>query len=119
MLKFFKGFIYAYNGLKVFFAHERNGRIQLLIAIVVVLLGAVLQVSPADWIVLLFCIALVLSLEMMNSAIEKICNMVQPTFHPAVKTIKDISAGAVLWVSVISTIIGGIVLLPKIFDYFK
>jgi undecaprenol kinase/diacylglycerol kinase (ATP) len=119
MINFFKGFLYAFNGLVVFFRHERNGRIQLVMAILVVVLGLILRVSPREWIVLLFCIASVLSLEMINSAIEKLCNLVHPKYHPAVKVIKDISAGAVLWVSIFSGIIGLIVFLPRIQYLFK
>ena len=114
MRGFLKGFVYAYNGLVIFFRHERNGRIQLLVAVVVVLLGWGLRVTGAEWMVLLGCIATVLSFEMMNSAIEKICNLVHPTYHPAIKTIKDMAAGAVLFVSLISVIIGSIIFLPEI-----
>lgn len=114
MLNFLKGFVYAFNGLVVFFRHERNGRIQLLAALVVVTLGYAYHVSPGEWIVLLACIAGVLSLEMINSAIEKLCNLVHPTYHPAVKTIKDISAAAVLWIAVFSTIVAAIIFIPKI-----
>lgn len=116
---FLKGFVYAFNGLVVFFRHERNGRLQLVLAVVVVLLGLLFSVSTWEWIILLVCIASVLSLEMINSAIEKLCNLVHPKYHPAVKVIKDISAGAVLWASVISGIIGVIVFLPKIQILFK
>ena len=119
MLKFLKGFVYAFTGLVIFFRHERNGRIQLLVAVVVVLLGLGLQVSPGEWIVLLGCIATVLSLEMINSAIEKICNLVHPTYHPAIKTIKDMAAGAVLFFSFFSAIIGAIIFLPKILHYYE
>jgi diacylglycerol kinase len=56
---------------------------------------------------------------MINSAIEKLCNLVHPTYHPAVKVIKDISAGAVLWISVMSSIIGIIIFLPKIQHFLK
>lgn len=119
MVNFLKGFLYAFNGLVVFFRHERNGRIQLIIAIATVMLAWLLHVSTAEWIVLLGCIATVLSLEMVNSAIEKLCNLVHPKYHPAVKVIKDISAGAVLWVSVFSGIIGVIIFLPKIQHLLK
>ena len=115
MLNFLKGFIYAFNGLIAFFKHERNGKVQLAVAIVVVICGWWFRLSKTEWITILACIAAVLSLEMINSAIEKLCNLVQPTYHPVIKTIKDISAGAVLWVSIISAIIGGIIFLPKIF----
>ena len=114
MLNFLKGFLYAYNGLVVFFRHERNGRLQLLAAVFVVLLGWWFHVSAAEWIVLLSCVAIVLSFEMINSAIEKLCNLIHPTYHPAVKTIKDISAAAVLWVAVISAVIAAIIFIPKI-----
>ncbi len=119
MLDFFKGFVYAFNGLVVFFRHEKNGRILLVISVLVVLLGLILSVSAWEWIVLLICIASVLSFEMINSAIEKLCNLVHPKYHPAVKVIKDISAGGVLWVSVFSGIIGVIIFLPKIQDLFR
>jgi len=114
MINFFKGFVYAFDGLVVFFRHERNGRIQLMVAVFVVVMGLLFTVSAGEWIVLLLCIASVLSMEMTNSAIEKICNLVHPKYHPAVKVIKDISAAAVLWASVISGIIGVIIFLPKI-----
>ncbi len=119
MVNFFKGFLYAYNGIVVFFRHERNGRIQLVVAALVAILAFSLQVSALDWIILLVCVGAVLSFEMINSAIEKLCNLVHPKYHPAVKVIKDISAGAVLWVSVSSGIIGVIIFLPKIQHLFK
>ncbi len=114
MLNFLKGFIYAFNGLVIFFRHERNGRIQLFIAVVVALLSWGFEISAAEWMVVLCCIATVLSFEMINSSIEKLCNLVHPKYHPAVKTIKDMSAGAVLLVALASAIIGAIIFLPKI-----
>lgn len=119
MIKFLKGFLYAFNGLVVFFRHERNGRIQLVIAVIVIILAFLLHVSTLDWIILMICIGAVLALEMINSAIEKLCNLVHPKYHPAVKVIKDISAAAVLWLSVFSGIIGVIIFLPKIHHLFK
>lgn len=115
MLNFLKGFVYAFNGLVIFFRHERNGRIQMAVAILVVLLSWWLKIAAPEWIVVLGCIGAVLSLEMINSSIEKICNLVHPKYHPAVKTIKDMSAGAVLFVSIVSAIIGAIIFLPKIY----
>ena len=115
MQNFLKGFVYACNGLMSFFRYERNGKVQLCVAIIVVAFSWWLRLSKVEWLVVLGCIAVVLSLEMMNSAIEKLCNLVQPTYHPVIKTIKDISAGAVLWASIISTIAGLIIFLPKIF----
>lgn len=114
MINFLKAFVYAFNGLVVFFRHERNGKVQSFVAAVTLLISWWVKVSPMELIVILGCIAGVLSLEMLNSAIEKLCNLVHPTYHPAIKSVKDISAAAVLWVSIFSTIIGIIILLPKI-----
>lgn len=114
MLKFIKGFGYAFSGLVIFFRHETNGKVQLLAGCVAVLLGWRLGLSGNEWIVITGCIAAVLSLEMVNSAIEKLCNHVQPDIHPAIKTIKDIAAGAVLWMAIASAIMGGIIFIPKI-----
>lgn len=118
MINFLKGFLYAFNGLVFFLKNERNGRIQLVISIVIAMLAWWLHVSASEWIILLACIATVLSFEMINSAIEKLCNLVHPEYHAAVKVIKDIAAGAVLWVSVFSGIIGFIIFLPKIVYFF-
>jgi diacylglycerol kinase len=117
MISFLKGFVYAFNGLVVFFRHERNGRVQLLVALVALLLSWQFKISPAEWIIVLACIAIVLSFEMINSSIEKLCNLVHPKYHPAVKTIKDISAGAVLFVAISSAIIGAIIFIPKLHHF--
>lgn len=115
MKKFLKGFGYAFSGLLVFFKNETNGKVQLLAGCLAVLLGFFVKISSNEWIVIIGCIASVLSLEMVNSAIEKLCNHVEPNMHPAIKTIKDIAAGAVLWMAIASAIIGGIIFIPKIF----
>lgn len=119
MINFFRGFLYAFNGLVVFFRHERNGRIQLVISVIVIILAFLLGASTLDWIILMICIGTVLALEMINSAIEKLCNLVHPKYHPAVKVIKDISAAAVLWLSVSSGIIGVIIFYLKFITYLN
>jgi len=111
---FFKAFTYAWKGMQQFFLHDRNGRIHLGAALAAVMAGFALRVSGIEWLILLLCIAAVIAMEMINAAIEKLCDMVHKDFHPTVKTIKDISAGAVLWVSVISAVIGAVIFLPKI-----
>ncbi len=107
-----RSFKVAFTGILSFFRTERNGRIQGIIAIFVITAGLLLGISAQDWIRILGCIALVLCLEMVNSAIEKTCNLVSTDFSPAIKTIKDISAGAVLLAAIIAVIIGCIVFLP-------
>ena len=108
-------FSYALNGLSQFFKNERNGQIQLAIAAMVVLAGWGLSLSLNEWMVVAGCIATVLAFEMVNTCIEKLCNMIHPGFHPSIKYIKDVSAAAVLLISVASAIFGAIIFLPKFF----
>jgi diacylglycerol kinase len=108
-----KAFYNAWKGIQHFFLHDRNGRIHLGAAIATVLAGFILKVSAIEWVVLLICIAAVISLEMINAAIEKLCDIVHKDFHPTIKIIKDISAGAVLLAAFISIVIGTIIFLPK------
>ena len=112
--KFLAAFKNAFNGLWYFFLHERNGKIQCCAAVLVVILAAVLGVTATQWIILLLCIGAVLSLEMINSAVEKLCDIVHEDYHPVIKIIKDVSAAAVLFTSIISAVIGIIIFLPKI-----
>ena len=109
-----KAFENAFNGLKYFFLHERNGKIQLSITAMAILLAVYVGASSGEWIVILLCIGVVLSLEMLNTAIEKLCDVVQEDYHPSIKIIKDVAASAVLWISIMSAIIGAIIFIPKL-----
>lgn len=110
----FGAFRHAFNGLWYFFQHERNGKVQFVAAIGAIGCGWLLAISAAQWICILLCIGAVLSLEMMNSALEKLCDVVQADYHPAIKIVKDVAAGAVLWASVVSIVISCFIYLPKI-----
>lgn len=114
MSNFIKRVGFAIAGLKVFFKGEQNGRIQLAIAFLVIVSGMFTGLSSIDWCIILLCIALVLSLEMVNTAIERICNMQTTEFHPSIKIIKDVAAAAVLWSALISAIVGMLVFIPYI-----
>ncbi len=77
--------------------------------------GFYFEISNIEWILQLFAIAMVLGIEGLNTAVEKLSDYIQPKFDPKIGLIKDISAGAVMLVSIAATIIGFIIYLPKIF----
>ncbi|WP_153796828.1 diacylglycerol kinase family protein [Foetidibacter luteolus] len=104
----------AFNGLWYFFLHERNGKVQLSAAVLATVLGYSLGVSVTEWLMLLLCMAVVLALEMVNSAIERICDLVQEDYHPVIKAVKDMAAGAVLFTAAISVVAGVVIFLPKL-----
>ena len=104
----------AFSGICLFIHTERNGQVQISVAAIVILAGTYFDISCAEWVAIIGCIALVISLEMFNSALEKLSDMVEPNYHLTIKAIKDICAGAVLWSALISIIIGAIIFIPKI-----
>jgi len=85
----------------------------------VVVAGLVFGVSRMEWAVLLLCIALVIGLEMLNSSVERICNMYTTDFHPAIKIIKDLAAAAVLWAALMAFLVGLIIFVPHLVTFFS
>ncbi|HEY8658696.1 MAG TPA: diacylglycerol kinase family protein [Hanamia sp.] len=113
-MRIIKSFLFAIHGLKDCFLHEKNFQVQFIIAILVSGAGIYFSISSMEWMIILICFAVVLSFEIINSAIEKLCNMVCPTFNLSIKKIKDMSASAILFSAIISLIIGCIIFIPKI-----
>jgi diacylglycerol kinase (ATP) len=109
-----KSFGYALEGIVAFFKTQHNAWIHLFAAIVVVVLGFVLKVNSNEWCWLIVAITLVLITEMLNTAIEFLCDFVSPQLHPQIKNIKDIAAGAVLIAAFGAIAIGCVVFLPKV-----
>jgi len=109
-----RNFGFATAGIQYFFSTERNGRIQAVIALLVIVAGFYFGISNVEWCLILLCIALVLGVEMMNTALERVCEMLSADFHPMVKIIKDVAAGAVLCTTIASVIVGLLVFLPYI-----
>jgi diacylglycerol kinase len=118
-MKLMRSFAFAFNGLKICFSSETNFKIHFLLGIVAVSLGIGFHISAVEWIAVLFCITLVMTLEMMNTAVERLCNVVHKEFHPAIKHIKDIAAGAVFISALFSLMTGLIIFVPKIVLYLK
>ena len=109
-----ESFVNAFHGLRDCVLHEKNFRIQYVIAILIVIAGIFFKLNATEWILILICFATVLSFEIINSAIEKLCDLVCSDFNLTIKKVKDMAASAVLLSAIISFIIGCIIFLPKI-----
>jgi diacylglycerol kinase len=109
MKKFFRSFTYAFNGIRTSFADQLNLKVHFMIALLVIAAGFYFGISRSDWCVIVLTIALVIALEMMNSAIESVVDLVTTERKPLAGKVKDIAAGAVLFASVMSVIIGVII----------
>lgn len=112
-----KSFKYAFNGLKVLIKEEHNSRIHLIVAIFVIAAGFIFKIEALEWICLIFAIGFVLVAEIINSAIENICDFVSFERNDSIKKIKDLSASAVLVSAFVAVAIGLIIFIPQIIDY--
>ncbi|MDO8599268.1 MAG: diacylglycerol kinase family protein [bacterium] len=105
---------FAVRGLWMVFRAEQNFRIQLIVFIVALTVASFLPIRPWELVALVLAGGAVLVLECINSAVERLLDLVQPRLHGYVREIKDIMAGAVLIASVGSLIIGVTIFLPYI-----
>lgn len=115
MNNFLKGFVYAFSGLFFLVKSERNFQIHLVLFCLVLFLGCYFNITSLDWILILIVSSIVFGLEALNTAIEKLCDLVDPNFNTKIKTIKDISAAAVLIASIMAAVSGVILLWKYLF----
>ena len=107
--KFFRSFLYAVQGIFVSIGDQRNLKVQILVALITVGAGFYFRITATEWCAILLTIALVIGLEMMNSAVENLVDLVTRKQDPLAGKVKDIAAGAVLFASIIAVIIGVLV----------
>ncbi len=108
-----KSFGYAGRGIRIVFGTETNMKIHICIAVLVLIAGFTFKISAIEWIACLLCIGLVIGMEMVNTSIENIVDLVSPDYHPLAGKAKDVAAGAVLLCAIISVTIGLLVFAPK------
>jgi len=109
-----QSFVYAYRGILYLLRTQHNAWIHLAFAFIAVLLGICFSISHFEWIAILICIGIVFAGEAMNTSIELLCDARFTEYDKRAEIIKDTAAGAVLIVSVVSAIVGGIIFLPKL-----
>jgi rRNA maturation RNase YbeY len=109
-----QSFGWAIEGIVATVRSERNMKIHLVIAVLVVIAGFVVKLNISTWAIIIICIALVFAGEMTNTAIENLVDLASPELHPKAKLAKDISAGMVLVLAIGSVAIGLIVFIPAI-----
>ena len=109
---------FALRGALLLIGTEASIKVQVFIALVMTAAGFFFEISNTEWILQILTIAIIMGSEGLNTAIEKISDYVQPEFDEKIGLIKDVSAGAVMLVSIAATIIGFIIYLPKIFLMF-
>jgi len=114
-----KSFDYAFQGLKTFFLTQHNAWVHCLAAVLAITLSYVLHINITEWLFVIFAIGLVFITEMLNTAIEFLCDAITLETHPRIKKVKDVSAAAVLLASVVAAIIGLIIFIPRLINLFS
>jgi diacylglycerol kinase (ATP) len=109
-----RSFVYAWAGIAYAWRTQRNFRVEVVIGALAITLGMLLRVNLAS---ILVMIALVLTLEMVNTALEALVDLSSPTYHPLAKIAKDVAAGAVLMASSVSVLVGIAVLLEPLLRF--
>lgn len=119
MNKTVRSFSFAARGFRYVLRGERNFQIELLMAGLVIFGMFVFDFSTLERIALVLCIAWVLTLELVNTAVERMMDVLQPRIHPYARIIKDVMAAAVLVSSAGAFLIGFIIFFPRILDLFS
>ena len=109
---------HALDGIVYAVGHEKNFRIEILVAIFVIVLIFVLKLKNWEIIVLLLMIMWVLVLELVNTVFERVVDILKPRIHPYARLIKDLTAAVVLISSIVAVIIGIIIFYPYFCDLF-
>ncbi len=108
-----RSFRYAFQGIWWLIREEHNSWIHLAFLVILIPAGFILKLSATEWTLIVLCMGLVLSLELVNSAIERIADKIAPGQDPDIGKIKDIAAGAVLIAAIASAVVGLVILVPK------
>ncbi|ARS37025.1 diacylglycerol kinase [Pontibacter actiniarum] len=115
--KRYNSFKFAFQGLVSAVRSEPHMRLHLLSAVGVAAAGFAFGITKTEWCLVVGCIGLVVTAEVLNTAIETVVNLVSPEFHPLAGRAKDLAAAAVLIAAIAAAIVGLIVFLPYVLSF--
>jgi undecaprenol kinase len=111
-------FSFAIAGILTAIQNERNMRFHLISSLIVLVVSVYFSISRIEWLFVFFAIGGMFALELMNTAIERVVDLVTVEYHPLAKQAKDIAAGAVFVYAILSVIVGIIIFLPYVLKLF-
>lgn len=113
----YKSFGYAFEGIFAVIKKERNMQIHCCMMVLVILAGLFFQISAVEWCICFVLFGLIMSLELVNTAVESVVDLVTEERRPLAKLAKDAAAGAVLLASIMAAVAGLIIFLPKGWEF--
>ncbi|MXZ24081.1 MAG: diacylglycerol kinase family protein [Caldilineaceae bacterium SB0665_bin_21] len=114
MIRFLLGVRHALSGLVFAARRERNFQIEMALGLAALAMAWWLRISPVEWLAVVICCGLVLSAELLNTAIEHLADTAGPVRSEQIRVVKDVAAGAVLVAAVVSLVVGAAVFLPHV-----
>lgn len=114
-----RSFRFAFGGIKTMIKNEHNSRVHFVALVAVIIVGIVLKIELLEWVAISIVSGVVILTELLNSAIEKLADFVEPAWNEKIGSIKDYCAGAVLISALIAVIVGGLIFIPKIIELIK
>lgn len=112
-------FKYAFKGIYSTFKSERNMKIHVCIMLIVIIFGILFNISLREWFLCIMMFGLVISAECFNTSIETVIDMVMPGKNVMAGRAKDIAAGGVLVLAIVSVIVGLMIFVPRIMLFFN
>ena len=110
-----KSFGCAFEGLGYVLRTQRNARIQMVVALAVILLGAYLRLPIRDWAIIVLTMGAVMAAEIGNTVVETVVDLVSSEYQESAKVAKDAAAGAVLLLAITAFVVGLLVLGPPLY----
>lgn len=107
----------AWAGIIVCMIEERNIKIHCIVAVLVVIFGLILDISMTEWYICFTLFGLIMGLELVNTAVESVVDLVTEEWQPLAKRAKDCAAGAVLIAAIWAAVTGGIIFFPKLIAF--
>ena len=114
-----KSVLYAAEGLRTALKQEPNFRLHIATAIIVLFLAIILGFNTFEWLLLLFAISLVIILELVNTAIESLVDLISPEIMDKAKIAKDVSAASVFVAAFVSVLVGIILFVPRVLELLR
>lgn len=105
---------FAFLGALKLLRTEHSVMVQFGIGLLITVAGILLKISVTEWMMQTFAIGLVMSIEGLNTAVEKIADFIHPQYHEKIGFIKDIAAGAVFFAALTAIIVGAFIYVPKL-----
>ena len=104
---------FAVKGAYKLITTEHSVMVQSSLAVILIIAGFVLHISKEEWMMQILAFGLVLGIESLNTAVEKIADFIHPEFHDRIGFIKDIAAGAVMFAATAAIAVGLLIYVPK------